>query len=945
MSVPAERVQAILVDIDDLCRQGKWLSALDRCMEGLRFCLAVPLDTPLPGESLALLERAADLAVPFRFFEAADALLSAIALAQSQAGHRVPADYATIKRAHLALETGHLDNAFDCLVSLQEGLGPLDDVPIAAADMPAWEAERWRGLEPDARRLLLTHCLLVMGRWLAANGFYGQSTLLLKRGQDLAAPPGPSLVTSALVPLQLALAAAFLEQGRFGDVADILAALEGQLDRRAQPGPAAAWLGMQIRLDLLRGDLGGALRRSADVALLCFECGFRRAAIDALLNHAGVLIGFNHASLAEEVIGDALAAWRPEDGPAARLRAAWLARLAAARACSPVGATPVTPTVHELWYGPSSGPATPPPAEDPAELPAVESYLAFFEDRALSIVWALAHGRVAEAAGRLAELVAVFGPTDSDLIQTRIAALQGTVAYARDDHAAAADALHRAESELTRLGMLPELWQVVRQLGWCASRTGRSGGERAVLDRRAADLLNRLSETFDPADRAVYLLNKWTTEERALTAEIEELEAQRAAALASLLPLRLWRQWQVGRRLHFLLERLDRHTRQLASRAVLGGEEKPEPESRRRAWWLDLWRRPRRRATLSFLVLPDRVFVARSGWLDLTFQTRALTRVRLREQVAAWHCAAYGLAPLGADPHSWADALAGALGLAGLLDGLPARVRSLTFVPDDALHGFPFAALTHAGRPLVESFAVSVAFTRVSRRDAAKRPPGPALTLAVSRGTSEVPPLPGTLLEVGQVAEWLAARGVAVEALADDGAGREAVLRAWERAAFVHAACHGEAIPDRPDASGLVLIPRPGKVERVSLRDLAGLGLRRLHHVTLSSCWGADGFVLPGRWVVSLPWTLCSAGAGSVLGCLWPVDDEVSPAFMASFYRHLDGLPRDQALQAAQCECLRGKLPLPAGRCTKDPFYWAGFQLYGDPDPLVLPTEPSSLSR
>src|SRR5205085_5777835 len=111
---------------------------------------------------------------------------------------------------------------------------------------------------------------------------------------------------------------------------------------------------------------------------------------------------------------------------------------------------------------------------------------------------------------------------------------------------------------------------------------------------------------------------------------------------------------------------------------------------------------------------------------------------------------------------------------------------------------------------------------------------------------------------------------------------------------------------------------------------LAGLRLDRLRHVTLSSCWGADSFVLPGRHVVSLPQALVRAGAGSVLGSLWPVDDDVSPAFMQRFYHYLDAWPRDEALRRTQLDCLRGNLPLPPGRRADQPFYWAGFQLYGE---------------
>src|SRR5262249_15678017 len=58
--------------------------------------------------------------------------------------------------------------------------------------------------------------------------------------------------------------------------------------------------------------------------------GFRQAARDALLNQAQVLVGFNQTAAAEEVLAEAQALTRPDEGPA-NTRLEWLTRLAAAR--------------------------------------------------------------------------------------------------------------------------------------------------------------------------------------------------------------------------------------------------------------------------------------------------------------------------------------------------------------------------------------------------------------------------------------------------------------------------------------------------------------------------------------------------------------------------------------------------------------------------------------
>jgi CHAT domain-containing protein len=165
-----------------------------------------------------------------------------------------------------------------------------------------------------------------------------------------------------------------------------------------------------------------------------------------------------------------------------------------------------------------------------------------------------------------------------------------------------------------------------------------------------------------------------------------------------------------------------------------------------------------------------------------------------------------------------------------------------------------------------------------------------------------------------------------------DAADRATLLRLWPLLAFVHLSGHGTFAADRPSQTGLVLLPRPGRRELLSLRDLSGLATPHLRHVTLANCWQADNYALPGRWALSLPASVCRAGAGSALACLWPIDDAVSGAFFAHFYTSLArGLRRDEALRQAQLACRAGSLGV-AG--VAHPFFWAGFVLHGEAGPL-----------
>ncbi|MDJ0531354.1 MAG: CHAT domain-containing protein [Xenococcaceae cyanobacterium MO_207.B15] len=164
---------------------------------------------------------------------------------------------------------------------------------------------------------------------------------------------------------------------------------------------------------------------------------------------------------------------------------------------------------------------------------------------------------------------------------------------------------------------------------------------------------------------------------------------------------------------------------------------------------------------------------------------------------------------------------------------------------------------------------------------------------------------------------------------------KQAVIENLADATLVHIACHGIFEYNRPDQSGLVLVAN-SNAEILSLRELSNLDLTQLRHATLSSCWAADHFVLPGRWIISVPETLWRSGTQSILGCLWQVSDKVAVPFMADFYENLKRHPRDKALQLTQLKCLKNQLPDCHNR-TDNLFFWAGFNLYGDYCSLKLP--------
>ncbi len=100
--------------------------------------------------------------------------------------------------------------------------------------------------------------------------------------------------------------------------------------------------------------------------------------------------------------------------------------------------------------------------------------------------------------------------------------------------------------------------------------------------------------------------------------------------------------------------------------------------------------------------------------------------------------------------------------------------------------------------------------------------------------------------------------------------------------------------------------------------------------VTLSACNTGFGKVEEGEGVMSLARSFTAAGVPGVVMSLWPASDKSTPILMESFYKYLsEGQSKDEALNNAR----KDYLSTATGK-AKHPFYWGGFVLIGDTDPL-----------
>ena len=260
--------------------------------------------------------------------------------------------------------------------------------------------------------------------------------------------------------------------------------------------------------------------------------------------------------------------------------------------------------------------------------------------------------------------------------------------------------------------------------------------------------------------------------------------------------------------------------------------------------------------------------------------------------------------------------------------------RHLLIAPHRKLHAVPWAALQpeFSPEPLVSVCIPTIvpslhSQVRLWQRQRSEYIPGrdTGLVMGVSHFQGRHADLPYVRAELAALRSRL---GPAAQHLAEEKATWENLLKVSREGgppdkeglshfAWMHIASHFFTDPLTGRYSGLALWDRDIWLDQ--LRDLVCLP----ELVTVSACSSNSSFVYEGDEHVDLPTTCLIAGAGSVIGSLWPVLDQAASEFMSVFYRYyLGGSLPAQALAQAQREFLG------LGRNAK---YWASFVSMGTP--------------
>ena len=148
---------------------------------------------------------------------------------------------------------------------------------------------------------------------------------------------------------------------------------------------------------------------------------------------------------------------------------------------------------------------------------------------------------------------------------------------------------------------------------------------------------------------------------------------------------------------------------------------------------------------------------------------------------------------------------------------------------------------------------------------------------------------------------------------------------------ILHLAMHGLTDNQNPSNSRLIFNTVRDSVEDNALYayELYNMNLNA-DLVVLSACQTGSGQYAQGEGVMSLARAFMYAGSPSVIQTLWNTEDRASARLMTYFYETLvRGLDKTSALREAKLKYLAS-----ANGFEGHPFYWAGFTLYGDVEPI-----------
>lgn len=282
--------------------------------------------------------------------------------------------------------------------------------------------------------------------------------------------------------------------------------------------------------------------------------------------------------------------------------------------------------------------------------------------------------------------------------------------------------------------------------------------------------------------------------------------------------------------------------------------------------------------------------------------------------------------------------------------------RNLVLVPHGALHYLPFNALHGGSDYLVDRYSVrllpSASVISYLKKRAIDRNEE-----ALIFGNPDLGDPQYDLRYAQEEAVTIAKEFSGAKVLLRAEATETIFKKTGGRFGYLHFATHGQFKSDSPMNSGLYLARDAENDGVLTVGELYSLRLSA-DLVTLSACETGLGKINSGDDIVGLSRGFLYAGARSIVGSLWSVEDSSTAQLMVSFYKNLKTMSKLEALRQAQLQLIRGEarsdllarrgiggvgklgevpepnsqspISIPASIPTSHPYFWAPFILVGD---------------
>lgn len=273
---------------------------------------------------------------------------------------------------------------------------------------------------------------------------------------------------------------------------------------------------------------------------------------------------------------------------------------------------------------------------------------------------------------------------------------------------------------------------------------------------------------------------------------------------------------------------------------------------------------------------------------------------------------------------------------------LDTGIASLTVIPDGLLGYVPFEILIDSESPpghyLMKDYSIHYAYSATYLSEQfQKKSSGSKSFFAgfVSAGGEDSDSkealgfLKGAQVEVASIVQMLGG-GSSVFSPATK---KDFLLHAGEYK-VLHLAMHSLVNDQNPMLSELVFSDGPSdsvRDNRLTAIELYNMQLNA-DMAVLSACNTGTGTAHRGEGIMSMSRAFAFAGVPSAVISLWKVPDKATSRIMVNYYRFLkEGHTKDRALQLAKEAFIKDRPQM------ADPFYWSGFILTGNNDPLKFP--------